>query len=348
MKTRVGIATGLVGGGDLTGSGEAQERGIVGETPKLAARLQEIAKPNMVVICDSTRRLLGNLFELEDLGPRELNGTAGSARAWAALRASSVASRFEALRAPALTALVGRQEELELLLRRWSRAKSGEGQVVLLTGEAGIGKSRLAAAFQDLLKGDPHTRLRYFCSPHHQDSALNPLIRQLERGAGFARDDTADEKLIKLEALLAQSNAQPDEIGFIAELLSIPNAARYPLPELSPQKRKERRLMALLAQLERLAARQPVLSIYEDVQWIDPTTLELLTFAIERVQHLPVLLLIAARPEFKQPWPAYAHVTNMTLGRIGRDDGALLIRQITGDKATAWMWWCCLKGGSFR
>jgi len=183
----------------------------------------------MVVICDSTRRLLGNLFELEDLGPRELNGTAGSARAWAALRASSVASRFEALRAPALTALVGRQEELELLLRRWSRAKSGEGQVVLLTGEAGIGKSRLAAAFQDLLKGDPHTRLRYFCSPHHQDSALNPLIRQLERGAGFARDDTADEKLIKLEALLAQSNAQPDEIGFIA--------ARYPLPELSPQKR---------------------------------------------------------------------------------------------------------------
>ncbi len=333
LKTRVGIATGLVVVGDLIGPRDAQERSIVGDTPNLAARLQEIAKPNMVVICDNTRRLLGNLFELEDLGPRELNGITGSARAWAALRASSVASRFEALRAPALTALVGRQEELELLLRRWSRAKSGEGQVVLLTGEAGIGKSRLTAAFQEFLKGDPHTRLRYFCSPHHQDSALNPLIGQLERGAGFARDDTADEKLIKLEALLAQSNAQPDEIGFIAELLSIPNAASYPLPELSPQKRKEKRLMALLTQLERLATRQPLLSIYEDVHWSDPTTLELLALAIERAQHLPVLLLITARPEFKQPWPGYAHVTNMTLGRIGRDDGALLIRQITGDKA---------------
>jgi class 3 adenylate cyclase/tetratricopeptide (TPR) repeat protein len=333
LKTRVGIATGLVVVGDLIDSGDAQERRIVGETPNVAARLQEIASPNMVVICDSTRRLLGNLFELEDLGPRELNGIAGSARVWTALRGSSVASRFEALRAPALTALVGRQEELEVLLRRWSRAKSGEGQVVLLTGEAGIGKSRLAAAFQELLKGDRHTRLHCFCSPHHQDSALNPLIGQLERGSGFARDDTADEKLIKLEALLAQSNAQPDEIGFIAELLSIANAARYPLPELSPQKRKERRLMALLAQLERLAARQPVLSIYEDVQWIDPTTLELLTLAIERARDVPALLLIAARPEFKEPWPAYAHLTKIILGRFSRDDGALLIRQIIGDKA---------------
>jgi class 3 adenylate cyclase/predicted ATPase len=333
LKIRVGIATGPVVVGDLIGTGDARQHSIVGETPNLAARLQETAEPNMVVICDSTRRLLGNLFELEDIGPKELNGIAGSVRAWAALRASSVASRFEALRAPRLTAFVGRQEELELLLRRWSRAKSGEGQVVLLTGEAGIGKSRLIAAFQELLKGDPHTRLRYFCSPHHQDSALHPLIGQLERSAGFARDDTTHQKLIKLEALLAQSNAQPDEIGFIAELLSIRDAVRYPPPELSPQKRKERRLMALLAQLERLAARQPVLTIYEDVHWIDPTTLESLALAIERAQRLSALLLITARPGFKEPWPAYAHVSNITLGRIGRDDGALLIRQITGDKA---------------
>jgi predicted ATPase len=244
-----------------------------------------------------------------------------------------VESRFEALHATDLTALVGREEEAELLLRRWSRAKTGEGQVVLISGEAGIGKSRLTAAFQERIQGDPHTHLRYFCSPHHQDSALHPVIGQIERAAGFARDDTADEKLIKLESLFAQSNAQPEEIGFLAELLLISNARRYPLSELSPQRRKQRRFMALLAQLERLTARQPVLSVYEDVHWIDPTTLEVLALAIERAQHLPVLLLITARPGFKQPWPAYAHVTNITLGPIGRDDGASLIRQLTGGKA---------------
>ena len=206
LQTRVGIATGLVVVGDLIGSGEAQERGIVGETPNLAARLQGIAEPNMVVIAEGTRRLLGNLFELEDLGAKDLKGIAGPVRAWAALRASSVEGRFEALHAAGLTALVGREEELELLLRRWSRAKTGEGQVVLLSGEAGIGKSRLTAALLERLAGEPHTRLRYFCSPQHTDSALYPIIGQMERAAGLAHDDTPQAKLDKLDAVLAQTS----------------------------------------------------------------------------------------------------------------------------------------------
>ena len=206
LQTRVGIATGLVVVGDLIGSGASQEQAIVGETPNLAARLQGIAEPNSVVIAESTRKLVGNLFELEDLGAKDLKGIAGPVRAWAALRASSVEGRFEAMHATGLTALVGREEELELLLRRWSKAKTGEGQVVLLSGEAGIGKSRLTAALLERLAAEPHTRLRYFCSPQHTDSAFYPIIGQMERAAGFAHDDTAQAKLDKLDALLAQSS----------------------------------------------------------------------------------------------------------------------------------------------
>ena len=205
LQTRVGIATGLVVVGDLIGSGASQEQAIVGETPNLAARLQGIAEPNSVVIAESTRKLVGNLFELEDLGAQDLKGIAGPVRAWAALRPASVESRFEAMHASGLTELVGREEELELLLRRWSKAKTGEGQVVLLSGEAGIGKSRLTAALLERLAAEPHTRLRYFCSPQHTDSALYPIISQMERAAGFAHDDTAQTKLDKLDALLAQS-----------------------------------------------------------------------------------------------------------------------------------------------
>ena len=233
LQTRVGIATGLVVVGDLIGSGDAQERGIVGKTPNLAARLQGIAEPNMVVICDSTRRLLGNLFELKDLGPRDLKGIAGPARAWAALRASSVASRFEALHATGLTALVGRDEESELLLRRWLRAKSGEGQVVLLSGEAGIGKSRLTAALQENLANEPHTRLRYFCSPQRTDSALYPIIGQMERAAGLVPDDTPQARLDKLDAMLARTSTSVEDATLFAEMLSLANDGRYPALELT-------------------------------------------------------------------------------------------------------------------
>ena len=211
LQTRVGIATGLVVVGDLIGSGEAQERGIVGETPNHAARLQGVAEPNMVVIADSTRKLLGNLFDLEDLGARDLKGIADPVRAWAVLRSSSVEGRFEAFHPTGLTTLVGREEESELLLRRWSKAKTGEGQVVLLSGEAGIGKSRLTAALLERLATKPLTRLRYFCSPQHTDSAFYPIIGQMERAAGLAHDDTPQARLDKLGALLAQTSTSIED-----------------------------------------------------------------------------------------------------------------------------------------
>ena len=225
LQTRVGIATGLVVVGDLIGSGAAQEQAVVGETPNLAARLQGIAEPNTVVIAESTRKLLGSLFELRDLGAREIKGIAEPVRAWVALRPSSVESRFEALHASGMTALVGREEEVELLLRRWSKAKDGEGQVVLLSGEAGIGKSRLTAALLERLAPE---RLRYFCSPQRADSALYPVISQMERAAGFAHDDTAQTKLDKLDAVLAQTSTPMQDAALFAEMLSLPNDGRYP------------------------------------------------------------------------------------------------------------------------
>jgi class 3 adenylate cyclase len=223
LQSRVGIATGQVVVGDLIGSREAQERGIVGETPNLAARLQGVAEPNAVVIAESTRRLLGNLFELEDLGAKNLKGVEGPVRTWGALRPSSVESRFEALHASGVTELVGREEELALLLRRWSKAKTGEGQVVLLSGEAGIGESRLTAALLERVAPEPHTRLRYFCSPQHTDSALYPIISQMERAAGFAHDDSAQAKLDKLDVVLAQTSTSIENAALFPEMLSLPN-----------------------------------------------------------------------------------------------------------------------------
>jgi class 3 adenylate cyclase len=257
LQTRVGIATGLVVVGDLIGAGEAQERGIVGETPNLAARLQGIAEPNMVVIAEGTRRLLGNLFDLEDLGAKGLKGIAEPVRAWAALRPSSVESRFEALHAAELTALIGREEELELLLRRWSKTKTGEGQVVLLSGDAGIGKSRLTASLMERLVSEPHTRLRHFCSPQHTDSALYPIIGQMERAAGFRYDDTSLAKLDKLDALLAQSFTPREEAALFAEMLSLPNDGRYPALELTPDQRRQGTLKALTSRLAGLASQNP-------------------------------------------------------------------------------------------
>jgi AAA ATPase domain len=248
---------------------ESQERGIVGETPNLAARLQGVAEPNTVVIAESTRKLLGSLFELQDLGAKDLKGIGGSARAWTALRASSVESRFEALHATGLTALVGREEELELLLRRWSRAKTGEGEVVLLSGEAGIGKSRLTASLMERLVSEPHTRLRYFCSPQHTDSALYPVIGQMERAAGFVHDDTPHAKLDKLDAVLAQTSTSTHDAALFDEMLSLANDGRYPVLELTSEQRRQRTLEALLSQIEALTRRNPVLMIFEDAHWTD-------------------------------------------------------------------------------
>ena len=333
LQTRVGIATGLVVVGDLIGSGASQEQAIVGETPNLAARLQGVAEPNSVIIAESTRKLVGNLFELEDLRPQELKGIAGPVRAWAALRPSSVESRFDALHAGALTELVGREEELELLLRRWSKARSGEGQVVLLSGEPGIGKSRLTAAIMERLTSEPHTRLRYFCSPQYTDSALYPIIRQMERAAGFSHDDDTQTKLDKLDALQAKSLTPPQDAALLADMLSLPSEGRYPTLDLDPQQRRQKTLEALTAQLEGLAQPKPVLMVFEDVHWIDPTSLEAVGRAVERLRTLRVLLIVTYRPEFEPPWIGRPYVTALTLNRLGEREIAAMIDRVTGNKA---------------
>jgi class 3 adenylate cyclase len=331
LQARVGIATGLVVVGDLIGWGEAQERGIVGETPNLAARLQEIAEPHMVVICDSTRRLLGNLFELEDLGPRGLKGLAKPARAWAALRASSVASRFEALHATGLTTLVGRDEECELLLRRWLRAKSGEGQMVLLSGEAGIGKSRLTAALLESLATESHARLRYFCSPQHTDSAFYPIMGQMERAAGLVHDDTPQARLDKLDAVLAQTSTSIEDAALFAEMLSLPNDGRYPRLELTSEQRRQRTLDALILQIKALTRSSPVLMIFEDAHWADPTSLEALGRAVDRIATLRVLLIVTFRPEFDPPWIGRPHVTALAINRLAQREVGAMIDHLVGD-----------------
>ncbi len=334
LQTRIGIATGIVVVGELIGSGEAQERAIVGKTPNLAARLQGIAKANMVVICDSTRRLLGNLFELEDLGPTDLKGITDPTRAWAALRAGSAEGRFEAMHAAGLTALVGREEESELLLRRWSKAKAGEGQVVLLSGEAGIGKSRLTAGLLESLAAEPHTRIRYFCSPHHEHSPLLPFIAHLERAARFEPGSSASAKLDKLEALLQpMTRNAPRDVALIADLLSVPLDGRYPALVVSPQQKREMMLAALLDQLDGIAAQSPTLIVFEDIHWIDPTSLELLDRTIARIPDLPALLVITLRPELQPTWVGQPHVTMLPLSRLGRRDSAGIIGGVTKGKA---------------
>jgi tetratricopeptide (TPR) repeat protein len=333
LQARVGIATGLVVVGDLIGEGSAQEQSVVGETPNLAARLQALAEPDAVVIAAGTRRLVGDLFDYRDLGAVEVKGIADRVPAWQVLRPSAVESRFEALRGSALTPLVGRDEEIDLLLRRWARAKAGDGQVVLISGEPGIGKSRLTAALTERLHADPYLRLRYFCSPYHQDSALYPFIDQLGWAAGFARDDPPASKLQKLESLLARAAPPDEDVALVADMLSLPGSERHSLPNLSPQRKKERTLEALIRQLEGLARQQPVVMVFEDAHWIDPTSRELLDLTVERVGRLPVLLIVTFRPEFQPPWTGQPQVTMLALNRLDRHDRTALVEQIPGGKA---------------
>ena len=332
LQTRVGIATGLVVVGDLIGSGAAQEQAVVGETPNIAARLQSVAKPNTVVIAESTRKLLGNLFDLQDLSAQDLKGKGSPVRAWAVLRPASIESRFEALHASGLTELVGREEEIELLLRRWSKAKSGEGQVVLLSGEPGIGKSRLTATLLERLATEPHTRLRYFCSPQHTDSAFYPIISQVERAAGLAHDDTAQTKLDKLDAMLAQTSTSKQDAALFAEMLSLPNDGRYPALELEPQQRRQKTLEALTARVEALSRQSPLLMIFEDAQWTDPTSLETFGRVVDRVRSLPVLLIVTFRPEFEPPWVGRPYVTALTINRLAQRDIEAMIDGVVGNK----------------
>ena len=332
LHTRVGIATGLVLVGEMTDAGGGQEHGIIGETPNIAAQLQALAEPNIVVIAESTRKLLGNLFDLQDLGTKDLKGIVGPVRAWAALRPSLVEGRFEALHGSGLTDFVGRDEELELLLRRWSRAKSGEGQVVLLSGEPGIGKSRLIAELAEAIASEPQVRLRNFCSPQHIDSALYPTIRQIERAAEFTRDDTSQAKLDKLDALLARSATSSSDSALFAEMLSLPNDGRHPALKLTPQQRRQRTLEALVLQIVTLSRQNPVVMIFEDAQWADPTSLELFSEVVERLQTLRVLLVITFRPEFQPPWLGRPYVTALTINRLAAREAGAMIDRIIGDR----------------
>ena len=334
LAARVGIATGLVVVGELIGEGAAREQAVVGETPNLAARLQDLGEPGGVVIGRRTRQLVGGLFELADLGGHRVKGFARPVQAWRVVGEGAAESRFDALHVTGLTPLVGREHELGLLLDRWQLAKDGEGQVVLLSGEPGIGKSRLVRALRERLGDEPYTSLSHYCSPFHQTSALYPVIGLLERAAGFARDDPPERKLDKLEATLALSTDEVREVApLLAALLAIPTGDRYPPLDLTPERQKEKTLAALADQLAGLAARQPALALYEDVHWSDPTTLELLELVVDRVEGLPVLALITFRPEFTPPWGGHAHVTALTLNRLGRRQGGAMVERVTGGKA---------------
>ncbi len=334
LRARAGIATGLVIVGEQLGTANVQQGIAIGETPNLAARLQTVAAPGEVVIAANTRRLVGGMFDCRALAANELKGLPPSVEAWQVRGEMVGASRFEARRADALSPLVGRQEEMELLLRRWEQAKLGEGRVVLLSGEPGIGKSRIAESLAARLEGERHMRLRYSCSPHHMRSPLYPFITQLERAASFEPGNSAQAKLDKLEALLkGTARNLPRDVALIAELLTVPLDGRFPAVAVSPQQKREVTLTALLDQFDGLAAQSPVLIVFEDVHWIDPTSLDLLDRMVARAANLPMLLVVTFRPEVQLAWVGQPHVAMLPLSRLGRRDSASIIASISRGKA---------------
>ena len=329
LAVRIGVATGTVVVGDIVGEGASQEAAITGGTPNLAARLQEIAEPDSVVIAETTHALTGGIFELDDLGSRDLKGFVEPVRSWSVTGIRRTESRFDATRAERLTELIGRDEEMEILLRRWQRTKAGEGQIVLISGEPGIGKSRLVRELQDRIAGEPYYRLRNQCSPYHTNSALYPVIDQLERAARIETDDSADTKLDKLEALLSMSGQSVEHaVPLVGSLLSLSVGDRYPELNFSPQRRKEMTLQSLVDQVSGLAEREPVLFVFEDAHWIDPTTMELLELIIERAPDIAVLMLITYRPEFEAPWIGRSRITPMILSRLERSDCARMVERV--------------------
>lgn len=330
LQLQLGIATGPIVVGEFGNEMGSAAGGLIGETVGLAAMLRRAAAPGTLLIANSTRRLVGRLFHMRRRKNLDLEGF-GPVEAYEVLRPSAVESRFEALRGSLLTPLVGRDEEIELLLRRWQRTKSGELRVVLITGEPGIGKSRLCVELQRRISQEPRTCIQYFCSPHHQDSPLHPVIRQLEGACAFENKDPADVKLTKLRALLDRETSAVDEdIHLLADMLSLHLSENQALLEFPAYRRRERTFEALLRQLEGLSLRRPLLIVFEDAHWSDPTTLELLDLVLRRVVRRPVLVLITFRSDFAAPWIGQSHVTTLTLNRLDRQDGAALARRSVG------------------
>ncbi|MFL5331612.1 MAG: AAA family ATPase, partial [Geminicoccaceae bacterium] len=327
LQMRIGIATGLVVVGEPIGSGDARQQTAIGETPNRAARLQSLAGPNQVVIDAPTRRQIGGLFTCQELGTVDLKGLPAPVPAWHVVAENRMLGQFEALRG-SLTPLVGREEDLDLLLRRWTQARSGSGKVVPISAEPGVGKSRLTEALAERIAAEPHIPLRWFCSPYHQDSALYPVMAQMERAAGIAQSDAPDTRLAKLQELLAATEPSGEDAALLADLHGLPAADPAPLLGLTPQRRKEKTFEALLRQLEHLARQQPVLVVFDDLQWIDPSSRELLDRLIEQVADWPVLLLALFRPEFQPPWVGQPHVTMLTLARLDRHDTATMVASV--------------------
>jgi class 3 adenylate cyclase/tetratricopeptide (TPR) repeat protein len=334
LEVRIGIATGLVIVGDLVGEGAAQEQAVVGETPNLAARLQALAEPGSVVIAPATRRLIGNLFRLQALGRHELKGLAEPVEAWAVAGVSASEGRFDAVRNGPLADFVAREHELGLLLERWNLAQDGEGQVVLVSGEPGIGKSRILGELRERLEIRGATSLRFHCSPYYVNSAFYPIIDNFERALRFARDDTAERKLDKLEALVVGQYGRPrEDIRFLAAMLSIPCEERYGAVAMTPQKFKDETLRALVYTTEAMARQQPTVLLFEDAHWADPTTLDVMDLLIHRVRNLPLLAVVTHRLEFASRWSHYGHVAALTLTKLTRPQSCAMISRLCGGKA---------------
>ncbi len=334
LAVRIGINTGLVVAGDI-GTGEQREKmGIIGETPNVAARLQTLAEPGTVVIGNSTQRLVEGLFVCESMGPQQLKGISEPVEAFRVHETSDARSRFEATLRRGLTPLVGRQEEINLLLKRWDQAKDGEGQVVLLSSEPGVGKSRILQSFQDKVEGEAGEIVHYICSTYHRDTPFYPVISQLERMLAVGKNDTAEQTLDRLDAFLGEQGLTAAEYGpLLAGLLTLPTTGRYPALTLSPEDKKKKMLEALVNVVESLSSQAPVLVVVEDLQWVDRSSLEFLGFLMERVQTAHIILICAFRADFESPWGDHPHLTVVHLKRLSRKESLALIDGVTGGKS---------------
>ncbi|MEH6646529.1 ATP-binding protein [Sulfitobacter sp.] len=330
LSTRVGIATGVVIVGDLIGSGATQEAAVVGETPNLAARLQGVAGLNQLVVAKETQRLLGTIFDLFPLGGQDLKGISGLVDAYLVEGDASVQSRFAARQSGAMTPIVGREREIELMTERWALARSGQGQMVIVSGEAGIGKSRIAQAVIEEVAKDPHTRMTYQCSPYHADSAFYPVTQQVSFAAGFAPADSPEVRLDKLETLLGHNQ---DTLRLVAPLLGLDGEARCGALDLTPAQQRAKTMQALAGLLVQQAQDKPVLLVYEDLHWVDPTSQELLDILLDQITDQPVMILATARPTFEYGFGGHPIVTRFALNRLGKDQIGAIVSKLTDGKA---------------